>query len=317
MVTISRPFNTLRQSDNPEDPVSHLYEVLRPRVADLRSFTTDVAPFPDATRKYMAFDAKRRPFAVVIMSSPVTPDMVANRLELKKAACGAIGSLSEVVLEPLDWGWTNGVSYAIYPFCRRLSGSRLGWAVQRVWIRKQVLKWLRAATEVSLSRPTEAELEEYFAAPLRYVAGWQAMPATARRAAATALGRLDDGSWQPRFCLIHGDLWKGNILLAPSRRSRHRFVLIDWGDSRVRGHGIQDLLTLAGSMKLRGAALLRELEAHCRILGCDREDARSYLTASQSYYAVSHYGQNVGFFPLENFIGQFQGLLDQLDACGL
>ena len=280
------------------------------RVADLRPFTA-AAPLPDSTRKYLAFDHVGRYFAMVVVSPDAAPSVVARQLERQDLARRVLGPLGHVILEPLQSGTVDGLTYAIYPFCQPVYKSRVAWALQRVRLRQAVLTWLRAATEATLDRPTTQEREQTFAEPLRHIAALEVMPKALRDGASAALMRLEAGAWEPRICLMHGDLWRGNLLLAPGCRRWDRFAIIDWGGSLVHGYGIFDLIRLAISMKLTGRRLEREVRGHCRILGCDLIDAPSYLLA-----ALGYTGMNLDHFPLDRFVEMSSGCWDHLNSVG-
>jgi hypothetical protein len=287
-----------------------LLERVKPKIAHLRPLPTSVV-VPDSTSKFLGLDRQGRAAAVVICSPTISPDTVANHLELKKTAWCSLGSWSDVILSPLQVGRIDGLSYAVFPHCRSLSESRYSWAVQREWIRPVVLRWLQGAIATTVIDATEKEREEGFVIPLQHIADWEAMPIDVRSAADVAIRRLERGSWQPRHCFMHGDLWKGNILLAPRHRGHRRFVLIDWGGSLIRGYGVYDLLTLAHSMKLRGYRLKREVKAHCRILGCDLVDARSHLLVALGYHGI-----NLAYCPFENYLATGLRCLQLLNSIG-
>ncbi len=301
----------LTNSEASADVGSTLLRDLRPWVAALKPFTAAI-PLPDSTLKFMAFDHMHRHFAVVICSPPAAPEMVARNVAHKELAQHALGPLGEVVLEPLKFGRVNGLSYAIYPYCRRLETWRLAWAVQRMWLRPALLAWLRAATRETLDDPSPEERENLFRIPLLHLASEDLVPHTIRDAASIARARLERGSWQPRVCLMHGDLWKGNVLLAPGNPGWRTFALIDWAGSLPRGHAIYDLIRVALSMGLKGRRLEQELRAHCQILKCDSVDARGYLLA-----ALGYLGMNLGHFPFESFVALSQNCFDHLDSLGV
>jgi Phosphotransferase enzyme family len=300
----------LHQNDVAEELRQRLLEAVRPTITDLKSLPTRM-PVADSTSKFLGTDQHGRPVAMVICSPSIAPDSVAQNLELKKMAWAALGSWSDVILAPFRTGTIDGLSYAIFPHCRSMSASRTVWTVQRAWIRPVVLSWLRGATATTVSDATEREREEGFVIPLEYLAGWGSMPAELRSAARVATQRLKDGLWEPRHCLMHGDLWKGNILVAPRSRGFRQFVLIDWGASIVRGYGMYDLLRVAASTKLRRYRLGREVKAHCQILGCEFVDARSHLLA-----ALGHFGMNLGHYPFANYSASSLSILKQLSSLG-
>jgi hypothetical protein len=283
---------------------------LSPWIVELIPIETGVS-LPDTTLKFLALDWMRRHFVVVVCSPPVTPDIVAQNLVRKETARKVLGSLGGQILRPLGSGRVYDLSYAILPYCRPLSSKRVLWAVQRLWIRPRVLAWLREASRITMDRPSEDELEDAFFVRLRWVADEERLPDALRRAAADALRRLETGSWQPRVCLMHGDLWKGNVLLAPGSKSWRNFVLIDWPASLVRGYAFYDLVRLGSSMGLRGRSLARELRAHCGIFACDLIDARSYLMA-----AIGHIGMDLGEIPFEEYEKWAVEWLDYLRSTG-
>ncbi|MCP4006756.1 MAG: phosphotransferase, partial [bacterium] len=114
-----------------------------------------------------------------------------------------------------------------------------------------------------------------------------------------------------RYVLIHNDFWRGNVLLDSTRSGPwpERFVVIDWGGSRVRGHAIFDLIRMADCLKLGDRVLRGEVEAHCRILECELIDARSHL-----FSALGHLAMNLDRFPLPRFLEMAQQCVQRLDS---
>ena len=222
--------------------------------------------------------------------------MISRAVARAEEARAALGPLGDVVLVPWWWGMIDGVSYAVYPYCRPLNRSRYAWIVHRAWMRARILSWLRKAAKATAYLPTPHEQEAGFRASLENLASQTLLRGEIRTSAMSALERLEHGVWVPRHCLMHSDFWKNNILAAPGTRGYSRFVLIDWPGSLVRGYGILDLITAAPSLRLKGASLRSEVEAHCQILGCDFADARSHLLASLGYIE-----RHRGNFPWDRF----------------
>ena len=102
---------------------------------------------------------------------------------------------------------------------------------------------------------------------------------------------------------MHGDLWKGNILIEPGAarpgrtRWRDRFVVIDWPGSELHGHAIYDLIRLARSMRTPDAALRAEVRRHCDVLGASIEDAMAYLLSALGYIAL-----HLEEFPMDKYL---------------
>jgi len=271
----------------------------------------EVARVPGTTLKYLLIDREKRPCSFVLCSSPEEPDVVSRAVKGSQAARRALGALGQAVLTPWDWGDMEGLSYAIYSVCRPLSRSRYAWVLQRSWLRPRLLAWLREATRTTCYGPSADEQEEAFRAPLAHFEGLRELPEALRKSARTSLERLDAGIWNPKHCLMHGDLWKSNIMCTPGINGWSQFVLIDWPGSLVRGYGIYDLMTVAPSLRLKGASLRAEVELHCRILGCEFADARSNLMG-----ALAHIEAHRGHFPWERFVAMASRSLQFLDTIG-
>lgn len=266
---------------------------------------------PGTTSKYFVYDEKDRIQAVVISSAPEEPELISVAVARSQEARESLGPLGKAVLTPTNWGTIGGLSFAVYPYCRPLSSYRYVWIIQRAWMRPRILAWLRDAMRVTLEVPTADEVARDFREPLLNLAGLTALPQELRDSALTALDRLDTGLWRPKYSFMHGDFWNANILSAPGTRGWSRFVLIDWPGSLVRGYAILDLLSVAPSLRLKGAHLRSEVESHCRILGCEFDDARCYLLAGLGYIA-----QHRGNFPWDRYKVMATNLLKLLTAVG-
>jgi len=243
-----------------------------------------------------------RSIAVVLCSPPVSPDMVKRAMDRAHQAKLMLGEAAGThILDPLAQGSVQGLSYAVLPFCRNLRGSRLWW-IQRALLRPLILDWLREATEYTMREPQPVSIERSFAAPLQHIIWLKPIRGHLRAAASRAIERLNDGAWTPKHVLMHGDLWKGNILIHPQdnilRRLNmsDRFVITDWAGSEISGIAMYDLVRLAESMRLNAQNLRREVEKHCHLLGCEPVDATSYLLA-----ALGHIAMHLEHFPIENY----------------
>jgi len=153
-------------------------------------------------------------------------------------------------------------------------------------------------------------MDSRFVEPLRRMASLDKLDGSARDAARWAIGRVESGAWVPKQVLMHGDLWKGNILFRPSKSSiddrewSDRFVVIDWAGSEIHGYALFDLVRFAESIALSVSNLRTEVARHCQLLGCDLGDAKSYLLA-----ALGHIYINLEHFPLPSFISMSENCL--------
>jgi hypothetical protein len=258
----------------------------------------DVADDP---AKLLVTDRDSRELAVVLLASPVDPDLVRRGMRIAARAREVLGKrLGSVILEPLEQGDLRGLSYTVLPYHRPFEEGVLARRYWRLALRSKALEWLAEVNEATLAETSDAEIAEAFERPLEHVATLDTMDEALRRAAETALGRLKSGEWSPKLVLMHGDLWIGNMLRASGppggadRRRRFPFVIIDWPGAMLRGYAMYDLIRLATSMGLGAARLEREVLRHCKILGSRPELAMGYLIAS-----LGQLGLNLGEFPAE------------------
>jgi hypothetical protein len=269
----------------------------------------------DGTTVLLLRDSAGQSRAVVLCSTPVSPDMVQramNRAHQAKVILGA--STGATILDPLAEGSVRGLSYAVLPYCNGLSESRLVWWIQRELLRPSIFDWLWRVTECTVCDVEPAAIDRSFAEPLRRIASLEQMNDGLRAAAERAAERLDTGAWTPKHVLMHGDLWKGNILIRKAnraveqRRWRDRFVIIDWAGSEINGYAMYDLVRLAQSMGLNARSLRSEVDRHCRLLRCEPADATSYLLA-----ALGHILINLEHFPMDRYARVAESCLTTLE----
>jgi len=304
--------------------VAELTERLGDQLAALctpRARQVVLAPLPytprdDAPTALRVSDAHGRPVAAMLCSAPQAPGMVARAMRRAADARALLGEQdARHILEPLLQGRVRGLSYAVLPWCESLSAFRPLWALQRAALRPALLDWLLRLTQRTVREPVPDEREARFAAPLQHLAGSSAVGARARAAARQALQRLARGEWRARTVLMHGDLWKGNLLLRPRRsvldahRWADRFVVIDWPGAEVHGHAFYDLVRLSRSLGLRPDALRHEIARHCAALGCSPDDALASLLA-----ALGQIGMALEHFPPARYAAMVDECVDTLAA---
>ena len=272
-----------------------LHRVVGPVGTPLLTVCGPAKAVADDSLKVLVRRQDGEPVAVVKHSSPVSPGAAAEEAEkLRQVRAALPVHLAEVLPEVLFGGVADGRTYIALRYYRPVAKTRWRRAFQRLALRPRVLAWLRDATAATARDATADEVEREFRTPLRYVSANAALGDAVRLSALKALARINTGACRPKLTLLHNDLWMGNLLLPNGHAAggRWRFVVIDWLGARVDGHGIYDLLRLARSLGLRPPAVRRELEMHCRLLGCCVNDAECHLLA-----CLGHLGMHLGAFP--------------------
>jgi hypothetical protein len=270
----------------------------------------------DGPSAFRISDASGEPRAVLLCSAPLFPDMVKRAMERAAMAKSALDSNEAVaILDPMLEGRLREMSYALLTFCPPLAQRRPMRWIHRLVVGRQVLEWLYRVTLRTVATASSTERPACFAEPLARVAAIDRLGPGVRADARRAVERLENGSWQPKTVLMHGDLWMGNVLLGPASRSSRlwpdRFVIVDWPGCVLRGHAIFDLVRLTQSMRMSDSAVAGELLRHCEVLQCGPEDAMAYLLA-----ALGHLEMRLEQFPVEQFLAMARGCHQWLEqAC--
>lgn len=262
----------------------------------------DALPLPrlvaDSADKFIAFSTRGDPLAIIVIAPKTHPHAVQEAAERASLARQRLGpQLGAPVLAPLYVGETEGTGFSITEYCQPFEEGRLRGRWNRWRIANSVFEWLRASTAQTVQPIDAAQTNALYAEPLARMAQHPAIRPEDRAAAQTALEALKGGHWVPQAALCHYDFWMGNLLRAPaSSPSPRRFVVIDWAGANVLGHGIYDLVRMSISLDTSPARALRELTAHCRVLGCEPTQARHYLLS-----ALGHLAGALGEWPVERF----------------
>ena len=265
----------------------------------------------DDTLKLRVADSRGISRAVVLVASPVAPELVARGVERAAAAKAALGpEIGDVILEPLMTGLMERRSYCVLPYHTPMRHRGLVARLQYAWLGPTLLAWLRAAARHTLAPVGSAAREQRFERALTHLLDRDGVSGRVRSAAERSLVRLRDGKWTPRHVLMHGDLWCGNVLLAPAPGLRRpRTILIDWPGAAVRGHAIYDLIRLAQSLRMGRAAVRREIACHAAILGCDPTDTAGHLLAG-----LGHVGLHIDRFPVARYQAMTDACVATLEA---
>lgn len=213
-----------------------------------------------------------------------------QRIAIARVKAALPDTLARHIIDVIDHGVMDGMSWMLQPLLSPLSPYRVAARLQRLYIRPGILRWLQGIAR--LSAPG-AEATHEFRQSLQTLMDMPAAPASLRRSAHKALELIDNGSFEPRFTPMHGDLWRGNIMLG----ARWNFAVIDWRGSRMEGYGIFDLMRYALSDRLSERSLRQQLDAHARAMKIDPAHTAIVLLAG-----LGHFARHLGEFPEARFM---------------
>ena len=267
----------------------------------------------DSPRVFVVRVRNEKPCAVVLCSPEAAPKIVGRAmqraLECQQQAGSALGRR---ILQPLAQGHIAERTYAVLPYCYPLSDFRPLWYLQRHLLRPALSEWLVQLAKVTVVAPTSPQLEARFEKPLAALATLDAASGRLRTAARSAANRLKSGIWSPKHVLMHGDLWKGNVmvrapLIGAADRWEDRLVLIDWAGASVDGYPLFDLVRALAAFKYNGRYARQQLLRQCEILECEPADVSSHLCAALAFY-YAHLEE----WPLPRFLKMSEACLDTI-----
>lgn len=260
---------------------------------------------PDSPSKFLVLDRRERPIGFAFADDPSAPGMVARNGNRAQEARRVLGpEVGYPVLVPLGQASLGGLGISIYPLCQPLARTRLEWGFQRSGVQRWAAGWLRQVAARTARPPSgDAGVVAGFTRPLEFLASMGAVDERLRARSREALRRLQRGQWRPRHVLMHGDFWKGNLMVRSGSSALHRLrpsesdvTVIDWATAELVGHALFDLVRVADSLGLDAETLRAEVLAHCAILECDAVDAHGHLLAALGFRAA-----NLDQFPVERF----------------
>lgn len=250
----------------------------------------------DDTTKILILDKNNRKFAVLICSLEKYSNLPEKSLVNSKKIKRALGpKQGNVLLDPLMYGSKGGVNYVFWPYCNPISPNPVLKRVQLLVLKPALFRWLRSTTHFTLTEPTPDELKINYLIPLINLSKNKKIGALIREEVHHTINKLNTSIWKPFFVMAHNDLWINNILIRDNKWND--FVIIDWAGAELKSYAIYDLVRVSKSLRLSERKFHNELIAHCNILRCELEDAKSYLLSSLAYL-----GMNLGRFPENNFL---------------
>jgi hypothetical protein len=252
----------------------------------------------DYCEKFVVLDDRGKPAAFIIVSPASHPQAVSDAAKRAGAVRGALGEpLGASVLTPYRVAVADGRTYAIFPYCRPLSGRRFVGGLQRRLLASKVLHWLEDVT-IHSRKPVNAEsLDRRIVLPLRAIEEDAQLDPTIRAAAATALDDVQAGRWRPWTIAAHNDLWWGNLVHGrPATTGTPEFFVIDWGQGEPEGTPVGDLVRLSMSLGLSPRRCRAWMDRHQSALECRPVDMLSYVAVAFGALSL-----NLGKWPAERF----------------
>jgi Phosphotransferase enzyme family len=250
--------------------------------------------------------------AVVSAASPTAPRMVERTALRTHAARQALAAVDpHRVLEPLAVEHVQGISCALFPLCEALGSRRLlSW-----WINRRVaatlFDWLLDVARATRQAAPEGAAVEAVRENLQAMARHPALDYSLRESAALADGALVLDRWMPCWVLMHGDLWRGNVMLRRDLPGGHtrRLVVIDWAGCQVDGWPLFDLIRLADSLGVPARSLAQQILRHCALLAITPEQARYGVAA-----ALAQTLSRLENFPVDHFAAMARRTLLRFDG---
>ena len=255
----------------------------------------------DEASRSVIQDDKGKKVALLACSNRLYPDYMLKTTELTLAVREKLTvNVANIVIEPLFNGSYDGLSFVLWPWCRSFGDQLYQKLILRIMIRPNILVWLRHVmmiTKVSMGQEEREQIIHY----LYYVMENEDFAPALREWAREAHQGLRDKSWNPFYCLSHGDLWPGNIMFPNtgfiSAIKRNQFIIIDWAGANLKGVPYSDLIYFCMTSSTSGTTFRKTMRKYSRFLDDNFNNYKFYLVVSLGFL-----GLNLNQFPYERLI---------------
>lgn len=238
----------------------------------------------DATTKAAVYK-KNKPVAFVIVSAEGHPNTLLENQHKTIQMVRRLGDKSArrvLIADIVDV--SNGLSYSITKYHRRISASHLFRFIQKRVLGTLVVRWLIDTLESTSRKATVDETQKYFIEPLEAFLQHSDLKVEQQNIVSEALSKIKTGSWQPVLSCAHNDLWSGNVLL----KNFLDFVIIDWGGASESGYPFYDFIRASESFQLPKLMANKLLRQYCSVIGCDSvQQIKYYLAANFAVQSTS------------------------------
>jgi hypothetical protein len=272
-----------------DDLVRHISASLAVPKFDSVTHLPNAASVADSTQKYI-FQAGHGRW-ILIISSEISPLIVQRGADRQRQAKSLLrGNAGESIELPVVQGFHVACSYALWPLRQPMSSNPFRRKVEKLLLAPRVFRWLREVASQTVKPADRSAMAEH-AARLQGVA---ALPSSIKSAAEAAERAFLSGKVPALHVLHHGDLWRGNVLRAPSKTG---FIIIDWAGAKIDGVPFFDLVKFGRSIGASRSRLRREFAAHGSVLGCHPSDALPYVLCS-----LGRLSSELEYFPETMFV---------------
>lgn len=311
MSTINRDDITLAIGDNISVAISNaLCSSFGERVEAIQIEKMDKRPnVADASENFRIKASNKKLF--LKLSNSEFPNVVDEEVQQSRKCKDYLGcEVGSVILTPVLSGEINGRSYAVFDYCEGFGGNRIIWWYQKQKLMPSIFSWLRAVLLHPVSKQQSDTRTsngiEHAIDSLRRLHGlpdWF----SAEMSGARFSGALSKGC--NTRSLMHGDLWKGNILRSPAHCNGMNFVIVDWRGAHIDGFPFFDLICLCRSLRVSRSTARTELDKHRMLIGCGMFEARLYIIGGLGLIA-----RNIDQFPLTAFWDLARETLNYIDS---
>jgi hypothetical protein len=255
---------------------------------------------------------------VLVVSNARFPDFAGNAAERSATAKALAGErLGKHICSALDWGYLDGVSFAVYPRLVGFSRHKVVNRLQAMQSRSAILAWLgELQSRTSREIDRASDIDRHFLTPMQRLVADKDLDPRLRAAVALCVKDVKNGRRRTALCLEHGDFWIGNVMLEPREGwagslPAGRFQIIDWAGSKPEGHHASDALRFALSAFGAGKRSARLMRAYCRATALAPQDVPVHVFSSMGTLHA-----NLNAFPKERFNMLAARLFGFLDGHG-